>query len=147
MYNDDGQWVEKHASLWHPWTDKPGIRHTPTYLKDTEISGILNGGPLYTILNLEDMIRTVAHNGLFVLSNDVLNAKTFSYANELIGDDHVTPYLSRAGNIAALRIAYKRHSGFLVPVSTWKWDREPNKQLIQELCRLFTVFGFQSTTP
>jgi DNA polymerase family B len=148
MLDDDGNFIYGgHASLWHAWEDKPGIRHVPSFLRNESIYSGYSRQALYAVEDMERLIYAVAHNGLFTLTGDVLSERTFSYANELIGDDHVTPYLSRTGNIAALRVSTKRKSGFLVPTRTWKWENTPGKELIRELVHLFQIFGFESSTP
>jgi hypothetical protein len=148
MLDDDGGFIYGgHASLWHAWQDKPSIRHVPSFLDNENIYSGYSTLPLYSVPNMEHLIYAVAHNGLFTLTGDVLSERTFSYAHELIGDDHVTPYLSRTGNIAALRLSHKRHSGFLVPIRTWKWEGHADGTLIREMVHLFQLFGFESTTP
>src|SRR6266446_1125855 len=118
MFNDDGQWVEKSVSLWHAWKDKVGIRHIPAYLRGGEHEQSIYGTvskvePLFRMKDMEGLIYAVAHHGLYTFCQDVLNEHEFPYAHELIGDEHSTPYLSRKGHIAALRVSYKKRSGFL----------------------------------
>jgi hypothetical protein len=148
MRDDDGDYVHNgSASLWHAWQDRPGIRHVPSYHYEQAIFSGYSSAPLFRVQTLEQIIQAVAGNGLFVLCSDVLNEHEFPYAHSMIGDKNATAYLSRAGNIPALRISYKRRSGFLVPSATWKWRQLPNRELVRGLVKLFTTFGYESTTP
>ena len=150
MFDEDGEWRKIHSSLWHPWQDKAGIRHVPTYFNASSQTIHTSYHPenfLYHVADMEEMIECVSKNGLFLLCKDPLNEHEFSYANELLGDDRATPYLSRQGNIAALRLSNKRRSGFLVPSKTWRWDNEPTANLTRNIGEIFRIFGYESTTP
>ncbi len=150
MFDEDGEWRKIHSSLWHPWEDRPGIRHVPTYFNAQSQNIHTSYHPenfLYHVADMEEMIQCVSRNGLFLLCKDPLNEHEFSYANELLGDDRANPYLSRQGNIAALRLSNKRKSGFLVPAKTWRWDNEPTANLTRNIGEIFRIFGYESTTP
>lgn len=149
MRDEDGQWYNKHSSLWHPWQDKTGIRHVPCFHREEAIFSIASSDPMFHVEHLEKLLSVVSQNQLFVLCHDILNEHEFFYAHELIGHPMATPYLSRKGNIAALRIANKRKSGFLVPEKTWNPNDIPldYSRLVENITLIFKLFGFESVTP
>jgi hypothetical protein len=134
-----------HSAKWHAWTDAKGMPKIPMYWQSPRISSQI--GPIYSCLDLPELISTVATKELFLLCSDILDERDFSFANELLGAKGATPYLSRQGMIAALRLSEKRHTGYLVPAQTWKWHKEPTKELLDYLTFVFAKTNYQATTP
>lgn len=139
---------EHRSTPWHPWRDKTGVRHIPTYFSATEqaiFSTLSSEEPLFRIADMESLLTTVCDNGLFVLVHDLLSEREFPYANDLIGTG--TPYFTKAGNVVSMTLKHKKKTGLLVSAHTWQWDLEPNKELVQAIRTAFRLFGFEASTP
>jgi hypothetical protein len=138
--------VNHHSTPWHPWRDKPGSRHIPTYFKHGEIwSPYCDTSPLFLTPDLQHLTSTVCQNGLFLLVHDILNEEEFPYANELIGKG--TPYFTKAGNVTSMSLKQGRKTGVLVPARTWQWDMEPNRQITSAIQTVWRLFGYEASTP
>lgn len=149
MYTDDGTCRDGHSSRWHPWEDRPGVRHIPSFYRTAQaaIFGTISDDlPLFKTPDMESLVSTIISKRLYTLSADVLNVRNYPYANEMIGDPRVKPYVSRSGLIAALCMRNRKSSGFLIPAPTFKWDGEPTRETVSNIARLFTLFGFESPT-
>ena len=126
---------EGHVSIWHPWLDKPGQRHTPVLWNRENYSG-----------NIERTIEHVATFQEYVFCNDILDP--LEIPTELI--QATAPrnrYLSRTGKVVALRVASKRKSGFFIPASVWCHKKEPDGELIRRVNRIFEIFGYEAISP
>src|SRR6266571_837469 len=133
------------VSLWHPWQDKPGFPRPIVFMEGRNLY-TQDGRKLFTVSDLDELVGTVAHEGLYVLCHDLLSIDRIPYLNELLGLKQVTPYLSRTGGISAILLRQKKRSGFLINAGNLKWDGPVEGELCRQLERLFTLFGFQSTT-
>ena len=127
---------EGHVSLWHPWQDKPGQRHTPV-LWNIERFGS----------SLDDVVWSVAQNQYYVFCNDILDEKEIPDSIALLRHKKTEAYISRTGKVVALRVKGKRKSGFFIPASVWGCNVPPNEGLIKNVNRIFTLFGFEAITP
>src|SRR5712691_5791555 len=103
---------KEHVPLWHPWTDKPGQRHTLTLWNNGSIGDI----PLESI---EELIELVARQQLYVFCNDVMDEQEFTCSSSLLQHPKSEAYISRTGKVIALKLRNKRKSGFLIPSNVW----------------------------
>lgn len=120
-------------SMWHPWTDKPGQRHTLTLFDRSCYNSI------------EDIINTVGLKQQYAFVNDILDSE--EVPNALLKRKETEAYVSRTGNICALRIKYKNKSGFLIPAISWGYSRIPDEKLLSTIQTIFDIFGYEALTP
>lgn len=123
---------EEHVSLWHPWQDKPGQRHTPVLY-----SGIKSD-------DIDETVRTIAGEQYYGLVTDILNGIEVNPL--LLRDKRTQAYLSRTGNVSALRIKSKRKSGFLIPSSSWG-SLNPGQDTIRRMNHVYQTFGYEAISP
>jgi DNA polymerase type B, organellar and viral len=133
--------------LWHAWRDKPGMSHYPVFWDQGRIYTMYGKLLFSSISSPSELVHTIAHHKLFVLCRDVLSEEDIPYANELLGYPRVRPYLARSGSVAALRVAEKKSSGFLVPGRTWCYPGVVNAEVLEHLISIFLRFDFMSSTP
>lgn len=126
---------EGHVSIWHPWQDKPGQRHTPVLWNHEDYPS-----------SIERIIEHVATSQEYVFCNDILDP--LEIPTELI--QATAPrnrYLSRTGKVVALRVANKRKSGFFIPAIVWCHRSEPDGELLSRVNHVFQTFGYESISP
>src|SRR6266567_1694654 len=130
----------KRVTLWHPWADKPGTRHTLTLWNAGRIGSV-------SISSVEELIGSVAHHGLYTFCNDVFDVVEFPFTDELLNHPKSEAYISKTGQVVALKLKSKRKAGFLIPASTWKWDSSPTKEMVDNVGTVFRQFGYEALTP
>ena len=130
----------RRVTLWHPWQDKPGQRHKLTLWSTGHIGQV-------PISSVEELIGSVAHHGLYTFCNDVFDVGEFPFSDELLNHPKSEAYISRSGQVVALKLKSKRKAGFLLPASTWKWDNTPTKEMIDHVQNIFRQFGYEALTP
>lgn len=132
---------DEHSPFWHRWQDKQGLRQLPCYLAEGYID---RGKSIIPISTNKQLIDSIATNKLFMLCDDVLK---LDYVDELIGDDKTIPYISRNGNISAIRVSMKRgKTGFIIPSKTWGFSYV-DTECASKLMELFGLFNLQKPTP
>jgi hypothetical protein len=133
---------KEHVSLWHPWQDKPGTRHTLTlWNKNGSIGDIL-------LESIEELIELVARQKLYVFCNDVMDEQEFTCSSALLQHPKSEAYISRTGKVIALKLRNKRQSGFLIPANVWGYSgNEPNEELLKNVKSVFKRFNFEALTP
>jgi hypothetical protein len=133
--------------LWHPWIDQRGTICRPCFYEAGSIYGV-DGNLIGRCKSVEDLSTSIAQKGLYVICYDLLSEEDFPYVDALLGSENFTPYLSRTGGIPASRIkGGKGESGYLLPAKTWTSDTRPNGDMVKNLCTIFRLCGWQSTTP
>lgn len=132
------------TALWHPWREHPGIRHLPVFWHDGSI--MRNESILARPKGALDAIEFVGRNQLYVLCNDVLDEKEFSYSVNLVTHDKSEPYLSKHGRVVALRIHPTRKSGFFIPARTWA-SLPPARELCDLMSYCFKLFNLEAISP
>jgi hypothetical protein len=137
-----------HVAQWHQWNDTPHMRYMPTRWEASTSSIFTQSAvPLFQCADVQGLIETVSHHELFCVCYDLLSGKDIFSVDDLLGDARSTPYLTKAGKVPALRVSSRHKSGFLIPASTWLWQEQPDRELIETLTWLFKRVGYQSTTP
>lgn len=121
-----------HVSMWHVWNDKPGQRHALELFEK------------YSSLETEKIIEHLG-TGVYAFCNDILGGNEVH--SDLLLHDRTEAYLSRTGNIAALRVRGKRKSGFIIPAIQWLKDVEPDKEFLSAIDSIFKLFHFEAITP
>lgn len=122
---------EGHVSLWHPWMDKPGQRHSLHLWQE------------FSSLPVEEIINEVGNNK-YAYCQDILNPREVS--TDLLLDKRTEAYLSRTGSVAALRVRRKRYSGFIIPGIQWGYTNIDQKG-ISAIQRVFSTFNLEAITP
>lgn len=123
---------QEHVSLWHPWKDKPGQRHKLTLWSD------------YAYESVDKAIEDIGNGQHYAICNDILSGSEVDTA--LVRDGRTDAYLSRTGNVAALRVKSKRKSGFLIPAQQWGCST-PRRELLGRMEHVFNTLGFEALTP
>lgn len=127
--------MPEHVSLWHPWKDKPGQRHTPTLWKDIEN------------MDIDTLVQYVGQNQIYCFCNDILDEEEIPQSEALLLHKDTESYISRTGKVVALRAMSKRKSGFFIPGDVWGCKNEPNYRLLEVVNRIFKRFQYEAITP
>jgi DNA polymerase type B, organellar and viral len=131
--------MSKHyrLSLWHPWTDKPGLFHN-LGLFSTDVYN-----------NVDTLIEQCGGNRLYLFCNDILDQREFSYSTDLlhqVGLNNVYASQTKQG-IVAVRMRHGRTSGYLIPGSTWGYPIPISLSHLKEISELFSVFDLEALSP
>lgn len=133
------------TAMWHPWKDKPGLRHIPTRWHEGSI--LSDMGVLSYPANAEECIQYVGRNQLYLFCNDILDAREIAFSKELVKHEKTEPYMQRTGKICALRVHPARTSGFFIPASTWLYSLRPSSEFVESVRIVFARFGYEAITP
>lgn len=121
------------VSLWHPWQDKPGQSHTLALLED------------FDFRSTDDLLQTLSGGKYYALCEDIFSPREVEPS--LLRNGRTEPYLSKSGNIAALRIKGRRGSGFIIPAIQWSEVNRPSRQSLTDIQSIFTIFDREALTP
>lgn len=122
-----------HVSLWHPWQDKPGLRHELALFSD------------YAHLSVDEIVKEIGNGRKYAICTDILNSREVDAS--LIRDRRTEPYLSRTGSLAGLRVRSGRWSGFLIPGIQWGEQSNPTKDTLNNIQSIFSLFNREAITP
>jgi hypothetical protein len=136
--------MDKAVTKWHPWQDKPGMRHALALWREHEI--LQTGKRAYCPQDVEDLVSYIGQNRLYVLCRDILDTEEFPDGDELLRHDQTQAYLQKHGKIVALRLRSGRYNGFLIPSRTWN-HATPGPELARDMEDLFRLFGYEAITP
>lgn len=120
---------DQHVSLWHPWLDKPGQRHTLHLLSE------------FSEMNIDQIVSNIG--GRYVYCQDIFR----EVERSLIRHQKSEPYLSRTGSLSALRIKSKRSNGFIIPGIQWGEQYYPTKNTLRNIQTVFDEFHYEALTP
>lgn len=118
------------VAKWHPWIDKPGLRHTPTFD--------------LTFSTAEEAIKTVAGKQLYFFCNDPL--EEFAYSDDLLSDPHTEAYMQKQGKVVAVRVKQGRTCGFFIPARTWGYAYV-DVSMVRTIKAIFELFQYEAITP
>lgn len=129
MYKDR----EEHVSLWHPWLDKPGQRHS---------LGLWGESNYKTV---DEMLQGIGGGKQYSFCSDILQEK--EVPSELVLHDKTESFICRTGQMTALKVRYGKNTGFLVPGIVWGCANSPGKDLLHSIQNVFDLFGYEAITP
>lgn len=115
------------VSLWHPWSEPQKRTHELALYQDFNFNSI------------EDIIEQIGRGKYYALCNNILSPHEIP--TNLLRHKNTESYLSRTGNIAALRVKRGRGSGFLIPGRAWGNNGEPLRETLENIQSIFTIFG------
>lgn len=121
------------VSLWHPWQENRKPTHTLSLFND------------FSGCSIDELVERIGNGQQYAFCTDILNAREVQPA--LLRDRRTEPYLSRTGNVSALRIRAKRKSGFLIPAIQWGEQGNPTIDTLNRVQSIFNIFDMEAITP
>lgn len=127
------------------WPEKKKRTHQLFSWRNGSV-GNKDGDTVYKIGGVEDCIKTVAENRMYVLCDDVMHPEQIPFNKELLLDKRTEAYPRENGQIVALKCSYKRNRGFIIPAKTWGSDSAGN-ELVDQVQELFDIFEMEALSP
>lgn len=124
-------------SLWHPWVDKPGQRHN------------LDLWSNYSFPNVETVIEAIGGGQKYMFCNDILSSSEVD-PEIIMHVQRKNPgdiFISRTGQMTALKLRHGKHCGFLIPGIVWGCPVSPGNALLESIQDIFDIFGYEAITP
>ena len=129
---------EKHVSLWHPWLDKRGRRHTNILFEDLQKET--------QNMDINSLIEHVATRQLYVFVNDIIS-EDIPYNESLLLHANSEAFISKTGKVVALQVKQKNKRGFFIPTCVWGHLGVPDEQFLKDHATVCGLFNFEALTP
>jgi|SRR5215472_9807748 len=138
---------EGSSAMWHPWRDRPGVRH-PVARWNGNTGLTIDEQFSFHPASAQGLFDTVSRQKLYLYCEDILDQKSVPWTDDLLRfpPEQVVPYVSKSAGIAAIRLSNKRQSGFLLSAPSWCWHERLSERFLENVHLLFKLCGYQAVT-